>query len=88
MGNQYALGFRHTDETKAILADRSRGNSYAKGRVMPGYEKLQRSKALKGRPKSEAWKIKAREAALLRWAREREKDELRKALLYSDHPTV
>lgn len=43
IGNQYALGLRHSDATKARLAEASRGNHYSLGRVLPYEEKLQRS---------------------------------------------
>lgn len=68
-GNQYAKGYRHTEETRAKISARLSGNSHTLGRVMPDEEKAQRSQSLTGRPKSDEHREKIRQAALKRWDR-------------------
>jgi hypothetical protein len=71
LGNQRRLGQFPTSETRAKIRDSLKGNQHTKGRIMPEYEKRQRSEALLGRPKSEQQRENMRLAALKRWARQK-----------------
>lgn len=66
-GNQYAKGFKHSDETRAKISKSSSGRKYPNRKPWPAESNLKRSIALKGRPKSEEWKQKLRLAAIKRW---------------------
>lgn len=73
-----AYGYRHPKGTpmppgalaKAIAANW--GNGYTKGRVMPLEERLRRSIAQKGRPKTKEWKAAISDGQRRRWQRRKE----------------
>lgn len=76
MGNKLRLGKPITAENKEKIAVKLRGNQHTKGRVMPEHEKVQRSLAQKGRPKTTEHREKQRLGALKRWERERKNKEI------------
>jgi len=77
MGNKYALGLHHSEETKRILADHSRGNKHTLGRVVPYREKLAKSLTLRNKSKSNEHRGNISEALKKSWEDRRAKGVVR-----------
>ena len=58
------IGFRHSNETKALLGYISKGNKYCLGYKHTDETKKKMSEAGKGKPKSEAFKQKCRDRGI------------------------
>lgn len=50
IGNKYAVGYKHTEETKQIMSDTHKGNQYNKGRIYTQEYRDNMSKIKKGKP--------------------------------------
>jgi hypothetical protein len=79
--NSKRIYLAHTEETKERIRQLSTGRKYPNRKPWSEEEKKKRSDATKGKPKSEEWKQKAREAALKRWERQR---QLKQQLIQED----